>query len=136
MKLVLDTSFLIELLKGNKRAISALEERKEKAVDIAVSAFTVYELMVGAYYLWKKYDDPRELARVEHLLTPLTIIPITEDVALKAAKIQAMLKLEGVEMRDADIIIACTEDGEVLTFDKDFEPLKKLGFNITILKRT
>lgn len=60
MKLILDTSFLIELKKGNEKAIKALEEKKDKCEDIVVSSLTVYELLVGASYIWKKHGDVRE----------------------------------------------------------------------------
>jgi predicted nucleic acid-binding protein len=53
LKVILDTSFLIELKKGNKKAVEALEERKEECEDIIVSSLTVYELLVGANYVWK-----------------------------------------------------------------------------------
>jgi len=48
--------------------------------------------------------------------------------------VKAELLLKGIDVPDLNILIACPdENAEVLTFDKDFEPLKELGFKITLL---
>jgi len=60
LKILLDTSFLIELKRGNKKAVDALESRKGECEDVVVSSLTVYELLVGANYVWKKHGDARE----------------------------------------------------------------------------
>lgn len=133
MKLILDSSFLIELKKGNKRALKALKEREKSCEDLLISSITVYELMVGAYYLWKKHNDVREFVIIEDMLKPLTKIPVTEEIAKKAAEVKAALKLEGAEVPDVDVLIACSDEGEILTFDREFEGLKGLGFNVTVL---
>lgn len=51
MKLLLDTSFILELKKKNERAIETLKREVENAEDIVISQLTKYELMVGVYYL-------------------------------------------------------------------------------------
>ena len=47
MKIILDTSFLIELMKGNRKTVEILEKRKDRCEDLLVSSLTVYELLVG-----------------------------------------------------------------------------------------
>ena len=70
MKVILDTSFLIELKKGNRKAV---------------------------------------------------------EVAKRASEVKAELMLKGMNIPDLDILIACSDtDSEILTFDRDFEPLKEI----------
>jgi len=134
LKVILDTSFLIELKKGNKRAVEALEERKDECVDIIVSSLRVYELLVGANYVWKKHGNAKEMMIINGMLKPLTVVPIDLDVVKRASEVKAELMLRGMDVPDLDILIACSdEDAEILTFDKDFNQLKDLGFKITFL---
>ena len=134
MKLILDTSFLIELKKGNEKAIKALEEKKDKCEDIVVSSLTVYELLVGASYIWKKHGDVREMLKIQDMLKFLTISAVNPEVVRRAANLRAELMLRGLSVPDIDVLIACTdENAEILTFDKDFEPLGELKVNITVL---
>jgi predicted nucleic acid-binding protein len=137
LKVILDTSFLIELKKGNKKAVEALEERKENCEDIIVSSLTVYELLVGANYVWKKHGNAKEMMVISDMLKPLTVVPVDLDVVKRASEVKAELMLRGMDVPDLDILIACSdEDAEILTFDKDFKPLKDLGFKITLLNST
>ncbi len=133
MKVILDTSFLIELKRGNKKAVEALKERKDKCEDIIVSSLTVYELFVGANYIWKKHGNAKEMMIIDDMLKPLTVVPVDLDVVKKASSVKAELMLRGMDVPDLDILIACSDDAEILTFDKDFNPLKELGFKITFL---
>jgi len=135
LKIILDTSFLIEIKKGNKMAVDALEERKEECEDIIVSSLTVYELLVGANYVWKKHGNAKEMMIIKDMLKPLTVVPVVLDVVKSASSVKAELMLRGMEVPDLDILIACSdEDAEILTFDKDLNPLKELGFKITVLE--
>ncbi|MHA1668324.1 MAG: type II toxin-antitoxin system VapC family toxin [Candidatus Heimdallarchaeaceae archaeon] len=65
MKILLDTSFLVELKKGSKKALNALIERKKKTQDILVSSLTIYELLFGTQYILKKHNDINELKQVQ-----------------------------------------------------------------------
>ncbi len=133
MKVILDTSFLIDLKRGNKKAVEALKERKEECEDVIVSSLTVYELFVGANYVWKKHGNAKEMMVINDMLKPLTVVPVDLDVVKKASSVKAELMLRGMNVPDLDILIACSDDAEILTFDKDFNPLKELGFKITFL---
>jgi len=134
LKVILDTSFIIELKKGNKKAVEALEERKDNCEDILVSSLTVYELLVGANYVWKKHGNAKEIMIINDMLKSLTVVPVDLDVVKRASSVKAELILRGMDVPDLDILIACSSDGEILTFDKDFNLLKELGFKITVLE--
>jgi len=134
LKVILDTSFLIELKRGNKKAVEALKERKDECEDIIVSSLTVYELFVGANYIWKKYGNAKEMMIINDMLKPLTVVPVDLDVVKRASGVKVELMLKGMDVPDLDILIACSdENAEILTFDRDFNPLKELGFKITFL---
>jgi len=47
----------LSLKRATKKAINALKERKERCEDTLVSSLTVYELLVGANYVFKKYGN-------------------------------------------------------------------------------
>jgi len=134
LKVVLDTSFLIELKRGNKKAVNALEKRKDECEDIIVSSLTVYELLVGANYVWKKHGNAKEMMIIGEMLKYLTVVPVDLDVVKRASNVKAELMLRGIDAPDLDVLIACSsENAEIITFDKDFNLLKDLGFKITLL---
>ena len=62
---------------------------------------------------------------INDMLKPLTVVPVGLDVVKRASEVKSELMLRGMDIPDLDILIACTdEDAEILTFDKDFNPLK------------
>ncbi|RLE28397.1 hypothetical protein DRJ27_06120 [Candidatus Acetothermia bacterium] len=128
MKLLLDTSFILELKKKNEMAIDALRRESEEAEDILVSSLTEYELLVGAYYLWLKKRDAGEKIWLDNLLTWLTVRELDERAIKRAAEIRAEALMEGVVLPDMDLLIAVTAEppAKLLTFDEDHEKMKKL----------
>ena len=128
MKLLLDTSFILELKKKNEMAIDALRRESEGAEDILVSSLTEYELLVGAYYLWLKKRDAGEKIWLDNLLTWLTVRELDERAIKRAAEIRAEALMEGVVLPDMDLLIAVTAEppAKLLTFDEDHEKMKNL----------
>jgi len=123
-------------MKGNRKTVEILEKRKDRCEDLLVSSLTVYELLVGANYVWRKHGDLREIIVVSDMLKALTETPVDSDVVKRAAKVKAELMLKGVKVPDLDVLIACSDsDAEILTFDEDFKPLKDLGFKVTVIER-
>ena len=135
MKILLDTSFLIELKKGNKNALKTLLDRQKSVQDILVSSLTIYELLSGAHYILKKHNDIKELKKIQEMLQNLTEAIIDIKVIWKAAELKADLLIKGISVPDIDILIACSEEAEIITYDKDFDPLNNFGFKITILEK-
>ncbi|MCS7119407.1 MAG: type II toxin-antitoxin system VapC family toxin [Archaeoglobaceae archaeon] len=132
MKVLLDTSFLIELKKGNEKAVKVLKELSD-CEDLLISTLTVYELFCGAKYLWKKFGNAKDFLIIQEMLKSLTIVPFELESAMKASEVRAELMLKGLNVPDIDVLIACSENAKILTFDKDFAPLKDLGFEVSIL---
>jgi len=128
LKLLLDTSFILELKKKNEMAIDALRRESEEAEDILISSLTEYELLVGAYYLWLKKRDAGEKIWLDNLLTWLTVRELDERAIKRAAEIRAKALMEGVVLPDMDLLIAVTAEppAKLLTFDEDHEKMKNL----------
>jgi len=121
LKLILDTSFLIALKRGDKAARRLLEERRGRAEDIGISRLSQYELLVGALYMVKKYGDVRELAWINEALRWLTIYEVEKDVIETAARVKSESILKGEDLPDLDLLIALSgkENSELLTLDED-----------------
>ena len=137
MKILLDTSFLIQLKKKNPIAESELKKCKDISEDIIISSLTIYELLAGAHYIYKKHGSMKEMKQVELLTKFLTQVPFDSEIAWRAAETRAKLLLKGQIIPDIDLLIACTDENtRILTFDTDFAPLKKMGFEIEILKNS
>lgn len=134
MRLLLDTSFLIALKKGDLKACKTLESLKDRVEDIGISRLTEYELMVGAFYLWRRYGDARELAWLDEALKWLTIYEVDNEVVRLASKIKAETILKGETIYDIDLMIAVSGKSEsaLLTIDEDQLKLKNHLENIGI----
>lgn len=137
MRLLLDTSFLIALKKGDLEARKTLESMRDKVEDIGISRLTEYELMVGAFYLWRKYGDARELAWLDEALKWLTINEIDDEVIRLASRIKAETMLNGETVYDIDLLIAVSgkSGSALLTLDKNQLKLKNYleGIGITMI---
>ncbi|HDI73730.1 MAG TPA: PIN domain-containing protein, partial [Candidatus Korarchaeota archaeon] len=128
MRLLLDTSFLLELRKGNEEAEKSLREESKDASDIGISVLTLYELLVGSHYVWMRRKDPRERIWLDSLLKWLTIYELREEVVRRAAEAKAEAMLEGMGLPDMDLLIALTVDGpsKLLTCDEDHKAMAYL----------
>ncbi|RLE76421.1 MAG: hypothetical protein DRJ56_04195 [Thermoprotei archaeon] len=128
MRLVLDTSFILELRRGSERAVSALRREGREAEDVAISAITKYELMVGAYYAWCKRGDARERLWLDDVLSWLTVVELSGEAIKRAARVRARALLQGRSIPDADLLVAVTADPplKLLTFDSDHERVSDL----------
>jgi predicted nucleic acid-binding protein len=120
LKLVLDTTALIALRKGDESVQRALRERRESADDVGMSRLSEYELRVGAEFLWKKHGDVRESAWLDEVLSWVSIYEDDAEVVREAAKVQAEYMQKGKPVPDMDLLIALSgKDGsELMTLDE------------------
>lgn len=99
---LLDTDILSELFKGNHTVKIRTEEYINEHHRLTISHITKYEILKGlkakrarkqvdAFILFCKAND---------------VLPITDDVILKAADIYATLREQGTIISDADILVA------------------------------
>ena len=97
----LDSSFLIDYLKGKKEALEKLEDIKNKKAF--TTSITEYELMKGAYL--GNYSNER-VRKIVSLLNSLPIFFFDSNAALTASQIYADLVEKGKEIDETDCMIA------------------------------
>jgi predicted nucleic acid-binding protein len=121
----LETSFVIDVLDGNERARSVMDELDTDGSRPTITPVTASELWVGAYF-----GSAGELETTRELLDSLTWLSFSRSCARRAGKLQAALKREGSPLGIADCMIAAIaiEHGEPLvTRDEDFTKIDELA---------
>ena len=78
-------------------------------------------MLLGANFLWKKYNDARESAWLDEALDWLTIYEVDGEVVRRAAEIQAEALTKGKPLPEMDLLVALSakSGSELLTFDHD-----------------
>ncbi|RAW45799.1 type II toxin-antitoxin system VapC family toxin [Halorubrum sp. 48-1-W] len=103
--MILDSSFLIDLMKGDDAAIEAAREIEDANVPQKVPTQVVYELYVGVGY---SENASREVEKIRSVLRSRPVIDLTEDVAKHAGRIDGQLRDEGSRIGQGDVRIAAT----------------------------
>jgi tRNA(fMet)-specific endonuclease VapC len=125
-----DTSFVIDLLRHEKRALEFAKKADEIAGVKAISVVTYHEVMRGLQFL----GDEVKASRGEKALNKFDILPYTIEIAKKASKIDAQLMKSGLTISFLDVVIASTAifyGLKVVTRDKHFgriEGLEVVGY--------
>lgn len=124
--LVLDTSFIIDAMRGNGEALSRLADLENKDDLLCTTSLNVLELFRGAY-LSPKRDE--KIVTVRRILEQLLVLPITEETYDIYGAISAALISEGRSIGDFDEIIAAiaiSHGAELITRDRHFDRLPML----------
>jgi len=120
-RICLDTSFVIELVKGSERATGFI---KNTEAEYALSAITVFELLVGS----------RSEDKLLSKMRPFVLLDFDAGASVIAGRIYKKLREQGtsLDMRDVFIASVCIKnDFELLTLNaKHFERLKKHGLKL------
>ncbi|PSG99635.1 MAG: hypothetical protein BRC28_03710 [Nanohaloarchaea archaeon SW_4_43_9] len=117
----LDTSFLIDYLKGKEYALDYLENNSEEA--FYTSSLTMFELYRGEL----KSDGIPDIEALRERLEWLKTAEIDDKTAEKAARIEKRLSSQGKKINLADILIAgeaSKKGAKVITGDKDFQKIQ------------
>jgi predicted nucleic acid-binding protein len=120
MKVVFDTSVLVDCLRGNSGAVRIVEKVAKKEIDGFISVLTEAELYGG-----RECGTVEGLSKVKNFVSLFTEIILTSEIAQQAGFFK---RKYGVELPDA--IIAATAsvyDASVWTKNiKDFEVIKDI----------
>lgn len=124
MNLLLDTSAIIEFLKGNQKVRDSIAGSD----NIYTSSICVYEVLVG-----EMHSEMRGLKsnyqRALSLFSKIEILQLTQKDATAASEITAKLMLKGKKVNDFDVLIgtqALAAGAPILTADaKHFRVLEK-----------
>lgn len=117
--MILDTSFLIDLMNSDAAALEAADEIDASSVTQHIPTQVIYELYVGVGYT----DTPREEQRkIEAVLSTRAIVETTARIARKAGRIDGRLRSEGSRVDSGDLIIGAVGlvlDEPVITGNPD-----------------
>jgi len=125
--ILLDTSFIIDLLRERRNAINKAVELINRD-KLATTYLNIYELLLGVYNK-KGINHEKELNTLKNLKEKLEILTLDEDSTIKSAKIGGELMLKGQIVGDTDNMIAgiALSNGisTIVTRDKEhFERIK------------
>jgi tRNA(fMet)-specific endonuclease VapC len=98
-----DTTFIISLLRGDKRTVEKAKELNEEGG----AATTVINVFEAAYGVFRGMSDPpRRLLELEKLLQSLDVFGLDYGAALKAAEISGSLEKSGAGIDPFDSLVA------------------------------
>lgn len=100
-RICLDTDIVIDYLKQTGETDDLVEKLYIRFDEIALTAITVYELLLGVEYLGGK-----NRSEVEAIIESSLVLPLSEQASREAARISAELKRSGSRIGIADELIA------------------------------
>ncbi|NLE05793.1 MAG: type II toxin-antitoxin system VapC family toxin [Crenarchaeota archaeon] len=122
IKAIIDTDILIDLLRNQNQAVAFIADlEKEKAI-LATTTINIFELYHGAH---KSQESERNLKAINELASRLSVLPLTNKAAKKAACIYAQLEHEGKSIGLKDTFIAAI----TLTLNASIATRNKAHFN-------
>lgn len=101
----LDTSVLIDNLRGRKQSVEFVKELEAAGALLSTTSVSSFELYYGAY---RSKRQPANLASTRTLLRRLFILDLTDDCSEEAGRILAMLEARGEPIEFRDALIAAT----------------------------
>jgi predicted nucleic acid-binding protein len=125
--MILDTSFIIDIMAGRSEALDKLEELENSSKPISTTTISLFELWSGI----ELSDKPEEEKdKVKNVLASLNIYSFEEKSAKISGKIQGRMSEEGFEVvpEDSKIAgIAVRNSEKMITKDKDFREIEKIS---------
>lgn len=117
--MIQDTSFIIDVLRGNDAAVEKLSDIENRRIPQKCSSITVLELFEGIYQ-FEEITEERET--VLDVLRTKHVIAADAELMEEAGKISGKLLREGQQIDREDCVIIATarrEDEPVLTRNVD-----------------
>ena len=105
--MLLDTSFLIDLMDGDEGAVEKARELESDLVQQRLSAMTLFELYYG---IARVTDSEVEQEKVENVLASKPVHPADTAVMRKAGRLAGDLQNDGSPVGDGDVIVGATAD--------------------------
>ncbi len=119
----LETTFLVDLLKGEKRAIETY--RKIQDSKLFTTSISAWELIRGPKLAGKRKEFEIALEMLENI----DILPFSFSSAKIAAEVESYLKEKGLEINLVDVLIASIaieHSLKLVTRDKHFSRIEGL----------
>jgi tRNA(fMet)-specific endonuclease VapC len=130
MKHLLDTTWIVEYLRGNAEVISRVQELQEEG--LAVSIISVAELYEGVF---RSNNPAANEQALKDLLSATTVLDITQEICRVYGEEKSKLIQKGTVIGALDLLIVATalhHDLNLFTADHDFERIE--GLSPTFLK--
>lgn len=100
----LDTTFIIDLLRGNAEAVDKAGEL-DKEAELFTTEINVFEVLYGIFRD-KNINKEKELQSARKLFGRLTLLPLKGEATIKSAKIAGELAQKGLTIDPHDCITA------------------------------
>ena len=125
--IILDTSFIVDILHGKPDALTKLSEIEDSEELICTTSINVLELYKGAY-LSKRIDT--NLEAVRKIIEALFIISMSDEIYDIFGAISSRLSSEGEPLGDFDELIASivlANNASIVTKDEHFHRIDLLN---------
>jgi len=100
--ILLDTTFLIDFLRGKKNAVELIE--KSEGNTIYTTEINVFELITGVYI--SKQDTKKHIEQVKALISRINVLSLDRKSSIKAGEIAGRLIKKGKRIEETDCLIA------------------------------
>ena len=107
MKVLLDTSAIVEIDRKNKLMIDVVKELVNKNADLYLSIVTISEILAGCYL---SEDSEKTSSEAKRILSQFIWVDMDSKIAEKSAKFMAYLIKKGKMIEYPDVVIAATFD--------------------------
>ena len=117
----LDTSFIVDLLRGKEEALQKLAEMEAEEIPLSTTEINVLELYRGAYLSRKTHQN---LEEIKKLLECFQVLELEESVYEVFASLSANLLSKGRSIGAFDELIAAIVlcyDEKIVTRDNHFK---------------
>ena len=124
MKYLLDTTWVVEYLRGNEEIIKRTQQLQEQG--LAVSIISVAELYEGVF---RSNAPEKNEAALNDFLKGVSVQDVTHEVSRTYGQIRAELLQKGLMIGAIDVLLAATTIAAnltLLTADRDFERIEPL----------
>ncbi len=123
--MILETSFLMDMMRGRPEAVDLVREIDGSGERIALPSPGLFELWVGA---GRSRRGSEEMERIDALVAAFDVLLFTDADAKEAGLLQARLSLAGESLGTVDVLLAgmAKARGETLvTGDRDFSAVRR-----------
>ncbi len=100
--MILDTSFIVDLLRGNAAATTKIVEIEKNSEPIATTTISVFEIWQGL----SKKSGETQLEKILEMFNAINIISFDFDSAIEAGNIQRKFAAAGQKIDPEDAMIA------------------------------
>jgi hypothetical protein len=125
---LLDTTFLIDLMNGDDGAVEKARELESDLVQQRLSSMTLFELYYGAA---RSNQSEAEREKIESVLASKPVYPADSAVMRKAGRLSGELMNDGNAVDDGDVIIGATADVlEEPVLTRNVDDFEHLGVDV------